>query len=291
MGFFREMFDLGKEFGQILSDGRKELTEIMTDGFKEMVIQGKSDYKTSFEKREEASGIISSARSRYNDTFKEVEAKIKQTEKLVEAHYAYKGEKYDKLKSDYAPTVKKYIARMEFERRERGANTATVVGTLFAASVASSALTMATRVNPVAFLGGVLLTDLISQRKRVREANEMLDEAREYRARIDAECEKLRKVKSNLTYIEMSVNEERKLIDRLLKPLELKMRETAKILGSKNPSQRELEEATQAIAIIQLLEQTLTTQFLQGNAEITRQYKDLTKRLVEMEQKLSQGRL
>lgn len=49
MGFFRDMFELGKELGEIVRDGSRELREISTDGFKEMVIKGNSDYKTSYE--------------------------------------------------------------------------------------------------------------------------------------------------------------------------------------------------------------------------------------------------
>ena len=55
------------EFLRTVDDAKNELHELCTDGFVEMVIKGNSDYKTSFEIKEEADKRIANARRRYQE--------------------------------------------------------------------------------------------------------------------------------------------------------------------------------------------------------------------------------
>lgn len=284
MGFFKEIFSLGKELGEILSDGRKELTEIMTDGFKEMVIKGNNDYKTSFEKKDEAKSIVANARSKYNTAFDEVQAKFVQVQQMVDQHYQFKVEMYNRIKQEHSSTVEKYIKKYEMKKKEFELSYA-AQGSPFNAAALAVAAKFATGSLPV--LAGM---DLLSQRKRVQEADDFLDDAKEIRAKLNLECEKLRKIKSNLILVEEAIKEERKLIGRLLGPLEEKMSQLEKILKSFVKKKTQMKEAEDAISIIKLLEQTLTTQFLQDKAVITKQYKELMSQLGNMEQKIHQGR-
>ncbi|MGD9491477.1 MAG: hypothetical protein AB7V51_07855, partial [Methanoregulaceae archaeon] len=59
---FKELTDMCKEFTQEMVNLREEGEEVFIDGFHEMVIKENRDYKNSFEKKEEASRLISDIR-------------------------------------------------------------------------------------------------------------------------------------------------------------------------------------------------------------------------------------
>ena len=65
------LFDDLKE----INDDLKEIGEIATDGFKEMVIKGNDDYKTSYEKMEEAELIVEKAKAEYKKSKAELRLK------------------------------------------------------------------------------------------------------------------------------------------------------------------------------------------------------------------------
>lgn len=70
------------EFCQTIEDGKNELVEICTDGFVEMAIKGNSDYKTSYELKDEADEKISSAQSEFEercDDFNDYLSKLNDT--------------------------------------------------------------------------------------------------------------------------------------------------------------------------------------------------------------------
>lgn len=286
MGFFKDMFSLGKELFDVLDEGRKEFKELMTDGFKEMVIKGNNDYKTSFEKRDEANRIISSARSRYNRTFQEVEAALHLVQQQIKHHYQFKLEKYKQLHSTYAADIEKYVQQYELKKKEYEQSYLSfdqhnLSFPIFSSSIAG--FVSHKRIDQMLF-------ELAEQRKRVKEADYMLEEARRIRAELDLECEKLKRLQSNLSLVEKTINEERSLIERLLHPMVEKMQHTKGMLSSTVNTREQLEEIERAIQIIKLLEKTLITQFLGDNSKITQQYKDVINQLREMEKQMNERR-
>lgn len=286
MGFFKDMFSLGKELFDVLGEGRKEFKELMTDGFKEMVIKGNNDYKTSFEKRDEANRIISSARSRYNRTFQEVEAALHLVQQQIKHHYQFKLEKYKQLHSTYAADIEKYVQQYELKKKEYEQSYLSfdqhnLSFPIFSSSIAG--FVSHKRIDQMLF-------ELAEQRKRVKEADYMLEEARRIRAELDLECEKLKRLQSNLSLVEKTINEERSLIERLLHPMVEKMQHTKGMLSSTVNTREQLEEIERAIQIIKLLEKTLITQFLGDNSKITQQYKDVINQLREMEKQMNERR-
>lgn len=285
MGFFRgivevgEIFaDFGKEMGQVLSDGRKEFTELMTDGVKEMVIKRNNDYKTSYEKTNDANKLLCEARARYNMIFNGVQNKINDVEIQIENHYAFKMKLYEEIKCKYGSTVEKYVKyrlrKKEFNPSQKTVTvpfrtTATVLATSIGLGI----------IGKVGGIAGVIGMDLIEQKKRVSQANALAEEAKEIQAKLKLESVKLEKLKTNLKLVESNINEERSLIERLYNPLQEKMKQTEELMMSSFNMDSNVNEVGKAIEIIMLLEKLLTTQFLQDSAVITKQYKDLTKQL------------
>ena len=66
------------------------LTELMTDGVKEMFIDGNTNYKTSYELKEEAQNRISKARSRLQSRYDEMEKKVKTFNEYAESVHTQK---------------------------------------------------------------------------------------------------------------------------------------------------------------------------------------------------------
>lgn len=285
VGFFRDIYSLRKELGEILRDGRREIGEIMTDGFKEIVIKGNEDYKTSYEKRDEAAQVLSNARSRYNSVYNNVQNTYERVCELVEEHYSYKVDLYQKFQSEYAPFIEEYIEEIQIKKNNLEFSQ-TSEGIPFQAS-ASSYISAIRPANITGVLGGY---ESIMQRKRVKEADDMLEEAIEIKARLNRECENLKSLKSNLLLVEKVIKEERSIIGRLLEPLKGKVDDAKTMLHASIYAESQVKEAEKIIDIINLLEKTLTTQFLQSEAVITQQYQNLSKQIRSLENQLSRGR-
>ncbi|MEA1011847.1 hypothetical protein U2H24_19610 [Bacillus cereus] len=282
MGFFKDIFSLGKELGGIIKDGRREIGEIMTDGFKEIVIKGNEDYKTSYEKRDEAVQVLSNARAHYNSVYNNVQNTYERVCGLVEEHYSYKVDLYQKFQSEYAPFIEEYIKEIQIKKKNFEFSQ-TLEGLPFQASASSYISSLS--------IGGLGVPNgSIMQRKRVKEADDMLEEAIEIKVRLNRECEDLKNLKSNLLLVEKVIKEERSIIGRLLEPLKGKVDDAKTMLHASIYVESQVEEAEKIIDIINLLEKTLTTQFLQSEAVITQQYQKLTKQIQSLENQLSRGR-
>ncbi len=74
----------GRELVEILEQGRQEITEIITSCFKEMVIEGKSEFKTSYEREEEANHKIAEARRVYDEARALLELQLKHTNQVLQ---------------------------------------------------------------------------------------------------------------------------------------------------------------------------------------------------------------
>ncbi|UII56551.1 hypothetical protein LS684_03450 [Cytobacillus spongiae] len=308
MSFFKNVFETGKilvesgkELGGILSQGRKEFTELMTDGFKEMVIKGNNNYKSSYQKIEEAERIVSKARYHYDAVFGDVQLKLDALQQEVEAHYKYKVGLYEQLKKEYSNTVENFLQKYKLKKKEYQISTNrsssdfdipfnSIVGTVLSELTKTTGFKLTTTVASKGIVRTIPVTlialDLIEQSKRVKDAEINLSEAKKFRARIDVECERLKKLKSNLYYVEETMNEERRLIQRLLNPLKKKMEQTDQLLNSSLITKTQLTELEVAISIIAILEKTLTTEFLQDSALITEEYQNVIKQLLEMENQI-----
>ena len=66
------------------------ITELMTDGVKEIVIEGNSNYKMSYELKEEAQNRISKARGRLQSRYDELEKRVKMFNEYAESVHTQK---------------------------------------------------------------------------------------------------------------------------------------------------------------------------------------------------------
>jgi hypothetical protein len=282
MGFLKELFETAKYIVDITKETKEEIGEILTDGFKEIVIKGNNDYKTSHEKRDEAYNIVYNAESKYERVYKDVSNTYEKVSNLLKEHHSYKVNLYGEIKQVQAPLINEYINKLDNIKRTTKAKEGKLSFTdvSFLSNIGSNIMPMSQ--NNLDFFRGSIL-----RRKRVEEANGLLEDARTIRAEINAECEKLNRVKSNLQLVNKTIEEERSLIERFVKPYKDKIMNMGEILDHGNFTNENVIDIENSINILMLLEKTLTTQFLQDEAKITNQYQLLTKKLRDLESQLS----
>lgn len=85
MGIFSEIFDSACELGNIFKEFGEDMHEILTDGVKEIVIDKNPNYKTSSEKRHEASEIINNSDEKLQLKRNEVKNKINKANEIQKA--------------------------------------------------------------------------------------------------------------------------------------------------------------------------------------------------------------
>lgn len=279
MGFLSNLWNTAKGIAEITKQTSDELREIATDGFKEIVIKGNSDYKTSYEKRDEANQIVASAESSFRNVVDDVMSVYNNVKKSVEDHYKYKKSIFEKVTKEYAPSVVRFSAYVQQKKLDTSSK---------AFSIGNSSIsTFQPMQNFVGSSGFNLLGDFLLQRKRVAEADQMLEEAKEYRAKIRMESEKLRSIKANLTLIDKHLKEERSLLKRLTSPIEKAISNMKNIEGKTSISQKELEESEQLIEVFNLFEKILITRFVKDDGQITQEYTLVYRQLIDFEKKIN----
>ena len=104
------------------------LTELMTDGVKEMFIDGNTNYKTSYELKEEAQNRISNARGRLQSRYDELEKRVKMFNEYAESvmlnYYPKINEEYNNeellLKWEKLISIKDLISKqLEISRAKK----------------------------------------------------------------------------------------------------------------------------------------------------------------------------
>lgn len=185
--------ELAIGLGQVAVESTAELGEIMTDGFNEMVIKGNSDYKTSFEIKDEARRIESNAEHKFSVKKEEVENKIKFI-KIKENELTTKrtqvlsllrlSNKSNSLSPFYDIAVKNNLSGPYFDRK-----TFDLYSYIF---------------------NGPLFTG-----KRKECANDYLENAKDFKVEVDSKIAQMNIALSKLKDLEFQFEEESSVLDSL----------------------------------------------------------------------------
>ncbi len=181
MGFFSEIAEAFSE----LHEGLCEIAEYATVGFVEEVIKDNGTYKTSYEKRDEASSIYASANRRLNDASDSLNRTVDALNEKIRDLNSRKRELLSNMKCG--------VSVMAYR-----------LPTSYSASSNSDSF-------------GDLLkrSDLISTCIRVSRANDYLEDAQGYRAECDEKIARINNMKVRLSAVENVLDEESRLLDIL----------------------------------------------------------------------------
>jgi hypothetical protein len=296
MGFFSELFDLAEELGTIIKEGGEELGEILTDGFKEMVIEGNSNYQTSFEKRDSANSIISSADSRLKRISNEVTDYYEETKRIVERHFNDKSEmlnkilpeqkriinnfvKFNGIKTDYTNSAFQFGSAIS-----TGLIASSIVNPISTTSIIfSTELSFLAKLNPITFGLGIGLM-AFSQRQRVEAANGYLEDARTYRSETDVKIAELETIRCKLTLIRNKVQEEKEILDNLI----AKLKRIVNSLSTSMSNGSNKNKIETSLQIANLINKSITTHFIDSECNVTSEYNKVINQLKELRSKLSE---
>jgi hypothetical protein len=286
MSFIGELFEM-------IVEGAQELTELTSVGLYEMVIKDNPNYQTSFEKKERANQIMATVRSKYNSTFEEVKEYYEETDKQIKIHYNYKRSINETLISNDVELLKTVEIKLTDINLKKNSS-------LDVASLLSmGAITLATKnalgntiaatfckINPALF-GIYTVSGIISQARRIGEANEYLDDVKMRREEINYEIEQLETLKSRLSYIREVIKDERYILQILIDELEIY---TLSIKGllTKNLENNSLKKIEYYFSIASLIKDTITTTFIDEKGIISDEYSDLLYKLNEMHKQLQE---
>lgn len=188
------------ELVQTIDEAKEEFFELCTEGVVEMVVKGNSDYKTSFEIRDEAEKKIGDARRRYRDKRDHFNKYLENLNNQINELY--------KRKVEIAKTL----------NREAGdrPNMPRVTGTLYAPSYTYKPSTISRLCEYSGFVG---MPDV---KGRKESANEYLEDAKDFEVEVHGKIAEINKVQAYLDTIKMNLEEEEKLICALEESLKMK---------------------------------------------------------------------
>lgn len=296
MSFFEDVIEIGEAFGELIVglgevavESTQEFGELMTDGVKEIVIKGNDDYHTSFELKDEADGIISSARLRFTRASEEVTNYYDETKKLLEKHFNYKKEINNRILPGCVKNIRDFIklpntcinANLNFYSFGNDEINLNVVTSAFSEGLLIKSLKGLGNLNPVTFglgFGGMI----ISQHKRKEESEEYLSEAKYYKDDVNLKVAKLKTVKSKLALIRKKIEEERNLIDNLIEKIKALLNDSFDLIN-----RNEIDKAQKAIKIANIINITLKTQFIDEKGDISDEYNNISNELKQLEMQLN----
>ncbi|WP_113672193.1 hypothetical protein [Vallitalea guaymasensis] len=295
MGLLREFFE------EVIGESLKEGAEIFTDGFREMVIEGNSNYETSYEKRDRANKIISSARKSYERLYEEVKDYCYETERMIKEHYRYKRIINDDLLKNNKKLIHKFeIYDIKFDTSETHLNGSynnifvgigALSGTFSVAlnsTVALSSISIISKLNPL--LTGLAIIDIfVSQRQRVEEANEYLEEAKDYRTRVNYQVEQLKELKSRLKYIRTVIQDEKYRLQIITKELKYYISLITDLLKRDKLDTDDYYKIKYYYKLSELVSKTLTTKFINQKGIITYEYDKLLNKLQKLSKEIQKG--
>ena len=217
------LFDDLKE----INDDLKEIGEIATDGFKEMVIKGNDDYKTSYEKMEEAELIVEKAKAEYKKSKAELRLKCNSVNSYITQHYYYKEKIYHDVLQKWIKIMKekKYVKlhkenKLEFEEADIDVALNNINGFNGLSIIQGNPMQFNSFTN---LSMGTILPPPIkwpsNQRKRIKKANKKLKEAKLYRKKVKNQIAKLNKQKAKLKKIKKTAKDEKRVLSKLEKRL------------------------------------------------------------------------
>ena len=175
-GGFKRMINDGRE---LFTESSQEMTELMTDGFKEMVIKGNSNYKTSFEKKNEADVIIGRAKSRLNDKVKQVQKSNSEIDELLSRQLNMK----QKVLKEFLIEFKGKIDSAKRTRHIAEENNCTFNISNINAKISN--LNVNGCRNIIGTIDNTIgIRTAIAQSNRIQAANEYLEDAKLYKERV-----------------------------------------------------------------------------------------------------------
>lgn len=188
--YINESDTLAGELCRTIDDAKEELHELCTDGFVEMVIKGNSDYKTSFEIKEEADEKIGKVRRRYQ-------------EKCYEFN-KYLNELNDRINNMYE---KKVGLSKQLNQTIRSMPKISMSIDSPNYSYKSSTIRMLCE-----YSGMGRVSDIKGRKDSV---NEYLEDAKDFEVEISGKIAEINSTKSFLETIKMNLDEEEMMLDAL----------------------------------------------------------------------------
>lgn len=205
LDFFSDVVEEIKDF---INDGREilpsieedieELGEIMTDGAFEIIVKDNDNYKTSREKKEEARSRISSADADYAQKFQVVSGK------------------YDKLLKHEEEITRK--RKTVYEEYAKSIGKVKLPGQICAPIQTARPVTPTSQYAvypPSADVTQTVIIAFCEQIHRVNQANQYLEDAKDYEVKVAAQKANLSILEANIDAIEASNIVENQLLDTL----------------------------------------------------------------------------
>ena len=188
------------EFLRTVDDTKDEFHELCTDGFVEMVIKGNSDYKTSFEIRDEADEKIGEARKRYQERCHDFNKYLDKMNNRINELY--------KKKVELAKQLNQTVSSMP--------NMPKISGFMVSPSYSYKPSTISMLCE---YSGMGRISDV---RGRKKSANEYLEDAKDFEVEISGRIAEINRTEAFLDTIKMNLNEEEMLLVALKDSLNMR---------------------------------------------------------------------
>lgn len=279
------IFDLFKDIADETKQFKDEMQEILTDGFKETVIKGNSNYKTSYEKIDEADSIKNSAKERLDRRQVEVQNYYDETNHKLDNHFSYKQYIMDHYIKKSQRVIKEYL---NFNIDSRIIDKDIIQGMQnYSASfntvkIDSALAEMCNSFRSTFNLSYGSLSSIFAQKSRVESANKYLEEAQEYKERINAQIAQLDFIKEKLRLIQKMIDEEVYLLNKFLLKLDELIKNIEGCMEKKRFTREEADRVESIYEITKTLEEILVVKFFDSNGDITMQYKNKMNETKEM---------
>lgn len=177
-----------------LDDAKKGAKELATDGFYEMVIKKNDDYKTSFEKREEAEKIVSRETSRYNNSKKKLNSQIESLNNHIFSN--------NKLKEKLCSLITLKTSVTE------------KVSQYHADSLSAPVISFN---DSLSFLSRIFMPHSIDLSDEIRKQafEEYLENAKDFKVQVSYKIAEMERVSGMIQYLEVILSEEEQLLHAL----------------------------------------------------------------------------
>lgn len=188
------------EFYRTVDDAKDEFHELCTDGFVEMVIKGNSDYKTSFEIKEEADEKIGEVRRKYQERCYDFNKYLDKMNDRINGMYKKKIEIAKQLNQTVSsmPNMPKISEFMDSPSY----------------SYKPSTISMLCK-----YSGMGRISDI---KGRKESANEYLEDAKDFEVEVSGKIAEINRTEAFLDTIKMNLDEEEMILNALKDSLNMK---------------------------------------------------------------------
>lgn len=181
------------ELLKILDDGKEEMKEVCTEGFKEIVIKGNTDYKTSFEIKEEADERISKSKTKFDKKYNWFNKYLEELNNRITILYEKKVELAMTINKTvtYIPNMPQILLHNITPEYNYRPSAVTIIKKVYG------------------------IDDISDIRGRKQSAEEYLEDAKDYEVEIAKKIAEINRVKVVLDAININLSEEEILIQNL----------------------------------------------------------------------------